>query len=405
MYLNFDLAAISTGNNYANSILNNSINLTRETARSWDRIWDVTINPNEPLWQACVSLGLFIAGMSVLYFGIKEARRIIYSPTWRRLIEMFLMPLGVFIFLTGNGYFLAGSIRILRDIAYFWLGRILLITLNGIQLGNSLQTIQNTNIANARARQIYADCLDKTGSLLQECLSDPEKLQQVNDALATLSQDTARTPLPGNLLETSQSLSSIQSHNSFNFADALTSLFANQFLGLIQGFLIALQWAFVNGLEAALFLTALFSAIALGLSVIPSAGPSFVKWISGFLSLFFMQLGYVLIVGVVATILNLTSQNGQSIGTVISDLAFLVFLSIIAPIMAVAIAKGGGDALFNGISRSGTALARLGGDLAMAAATGGTATGVRGVVKVAGSTARAAKSATHNFHNLLKKTK
>ena len=398
-------AALTNGNNFASDLLSNSINLTQETADSWDRIWDITINPNEPLWQAIVSFGLFIAGVSILYLGVKEAQRIVSSPTWRRLVEMFLTPLGVALFLTGNGFLLSGSIRLIRDIAYFWLKKVLLITLGGIQFGNSLQKIQNTNIANARARQIYADCLDKTGSILQECLSDSEKLQQVNDALFSLSQNADSTPLPGNMLEMSQSMGTIQSHNSFNFANALTSLFADQFMGLIQGLLIALQWAFVNGLEAALFLTALFGAIALGLSVIPSAGPSFVKWISGFLSLFFMQLGYVLIVGVVATILNLTSQNGQSIGTVISDLAFLVFLAIIAPIMAVAISKGGGDALFNGISRSGTALARLGGDLALAAATGGTATGVKGVAKAASSMARGAKSATRNFHNMLKNTK
>ena len=398
-------AALTNGNNFASDLLSNSINLTQETADSWDRIWDITINPNEPLWQAIVSFGLFIAGVSILYLGVKEAQRIVSSPTWRRLVEMFLTPLGVALFLTGNGFLLSGSIRLIRDIAYFWLKKVLLITLGGIQFGNSLQKIQNTNIANARARQIYADCLDKTGSILQECLSDSEKLQQVNDALFSLSQNADSTPLPGNMLEMSQSMGTIQSHNSFNFANALTSLFADQFMGLIQGLLIALQWAFVNGLEAALFLTALFGAIALGLSVIPSAGPSFVKWISGFLSLFFMQLGYVLIVGVVATILNLTSQNGQSIGMVISDLAFLVFLAIIAPIMAVAISKGGGDALFNGISRSGTALARLGGDLALAAATGGTATGVKGVAKAASSMARGAKSATRNFHNMLKNTK
>ncbi|WP_036486851.1 hypothetical protein [Myxosarcina sp. GI1] len=342
------------GNEFAQAIIEDSIDLAANTARSWQRIWDITVSPQEALWQAMVALGLFLAAISIIYFALKESDRLINNPSWRRLITMFRVPLGIFVFLSGNGFLLAGTIRTIRAIAYYWFQKVLEMTFAGISLNEALQRIQNTGVANARAREIFADCIDKTGLALEECLNDPQKQQQAAQILQGLQENS---PLDGNLLQQVTDFSS----------QVVTTLVATTFLAPVQTFLIALQWAFINGIEVALFLTAMFSPVALGLSMIPAAAPSIIACASGFIALFFLQLGYILIVGVSANIIALTEQGGQTIGVIIPDIAFLILLSIIAPLMAGAIAKGGGTALFYGISRSATIATRL----AVAGASGG----------------------------------
>ena len=241
--------------------------------------------------------------------------------------------------------------------------KVLEITLADISISEALQRLQVTNVANARAREIFADCINKTGLELKECLSDPVKIAQAEQILQSLSE--RENPLNGNLL---QSIVDASGSIADLAGQAVTTIVTSAFVAPVQTILIALQWTFVNGVEIALFLTAMFAPIALGLSMIPSAGPSIIAWVTGFIGLFLTQLGYVIVVGVAASIISLTEEQGQAIGTIIPDIAFLLFLSIAAPIIAGLIAKAGGTALFNGISRSATTAVRL----IAGAASGGT---------------------------------
>ena len=333
------------GNEYAQSILQRSADLTHNTAQSWARIWEITVNSDEPIWQALVQIGIFITLGGIIYLAIKEGNRLIDSPSWRRLISLFQFPLGVLVLLLGNGFFLVGIVRYIRAVAYTLLVQVLNFTFAGISISDALQKIQNTSVANARAREIFADCIDKTGLALSDCINDPVKVQQANDLLQALSGTDGNTaPLNGNLLT-----------QTGNFlVGNLTGAVVLPFLNLIYIFFASLQWAFINGIEVALLLTALFAPIALGFSMLPSTGPTIFAWFSGYVALFLMQLGYVIIVGFTANILALTEQAGQPVGSTITDVAFLLFLSVIAPIMAMAVAGGGGIALFNSISRSAT---------------------------------------------------
>jgi hypothetical protein len=68
-------------------------------------------------------------------------------------------------------------------------------------------------------------------------------------------------------------------------------------------------------------------------------------WATGFLSLFGVQLGYNIVVGLAATVLV---NSGAELA---SDVAFLFLISIFAPGLALLIAAGGGGiALYSGIA-------------------------------------------------------
>ena len=104
---------------------------------------------------------------------------------------------------------------------------------------------------------------------------------------------------------------------------------------IIRLILRSVQWAFVNILEAALLLTALFGPIAMGLSLLPLQGKPIWAWLIGFMSLFGVQLGYNIVVGLVAVVIV------KSDAELVTDIAFLFFLAVFSPILAVLIAKGG----------------------------------------------------------------
>jgi hypothetical protein len=329
------------GNEEARLVLEKSFRLTQNTARSWDRLWEVSVDPGQPLWQALTELGGLIAALSLIYLIIKESNN--KSLGLERVIDMLKFPLAIAILLSGNGFILANMIKALRVFAQYWLGRILEMTFAGISISEAIQKIQNTLVANSRAREIFSECISKSGPELQACLQDPVKIEQAEQLSQSLSGGTP--PLQGNILEQVAS----------GVVTTLDSIFNAPFIGIFHLVLITLQWCFVNGIEASLLLMALYAPIALGLSTLPIQGPNIIKWLSGYISLLLMSLGYVIVVGFTANVLALTEQAGQPLGSATVDSSFLVFISIIAPALAIAISKGVGDGLFEGISRGAKA--------------------------------------------------
>ena len=62
------LAQVATGNELGRAVLEASISLFESTGESWQRIFDLVIDPTQPLWVASVTIARFIAGVSILFF-------------------------------------------------------------------------------------------------------------------------------------------------------------------------------------------------------------------------------------------------------------------------------------------------------------------------------------------------
>ncbi len=338
---NYLFAQNNLGNERARQVLEKSLELATNTTESWERLWDITVAPGEPIWQALTELGGFLAAISLIYVLIKEASD--RSLRLTRVIDLTKFPLGIAVLLAGDGYFLAGLIRFMRSISLYWLTRILNMTFAGVSINEAIQKIQNTSVANGRAREIFSECVDQVGPALQDCIQDPIKIDAAEQLLQQLSGSAA--PLNGNILE------QIKDQVVSNFVGAINLPFINA----LQFMLNILQWGFVNLLEVSLLLTALFAPVALGLSMFPSSGRTIFKWLAGFISLLLTSLGYVLIVGFTANVLALTEQAGQPLGSTYIDTAFLLFISVFAPAIAIAISKGIGDGVFESISRGANA--------------------------------------------------
>lgn len=126
------------------------------------------------------------------------------------------------------------------------------------------------------------------------------------------------------------------------------SLVGRQQMTYVRAILMAAQSAFQHLTEAALLLTALLGPLAVGGSLIPviDGAKPLVAWATGFWSIGLMKLSYNIVVGMIASV-QFHASTQESV-------AFLVVVALLSPILAVALAAGGGIAVFQGVTNTAT---------------------------------------------------
>jgi hypothetical protein len=175
--------------------------------------------------------------------------------------------------------------------------------------------------------------------------------QQIVDSLT--SQDELRIAqdfwnMLGNLLGAAGDISTgLLGNMGLSMIDGgFAQVIQDRTLPIIQFILYIMQWAVVNLIEAALLMTALFAPIAVALSLLPLAGRPIFAWLSGFLGILAVQMGYNILVGLMAFVI----VNIDNVSEVISSMGFLMFSAVFSPYLAYEIGRGGGVALYQGIS-------------------------------------------------------
>jgi len=335
------------GENDALGIVNQAIELSRRTVESWNVAWIDVINPlDDGLWAGMVRLGLVSAAASILYLAMVSGKEIIDKQSWSELMTLLIWPVVIAFFLGGNGSLLAKTTLLIRDFGYAQVQSVLDVQLGELTYRDAVTRMGISSAAKEALQNLYSECQGLTGQELVECWNQKKERAQ---SIIEQAEQQANTPLEGlrafgealiNLAERSSVLSVGQA-----IFDPGGFLRDNS-LPVIRFFLQSLQWAFVNILEAALLLTALFGPVAMGLSLLPLQGRPIFAWLTGFISLIGAQLGYNILVGLVAAVVV------RSGGEMVTDIAFAAFLSIFAPTLAILIARGGGLALYNGISNN-----------------------------------------------------
>lgn len=337
-------------------LIRQGIQISEDVAESWNSLWETAIDPSGGLWGGLVNLALFIVAVSVVIIAIKEANEFQQNASWARLVEVFIWPLIVVFFLAANGTVLAQSVLAIRAIGQEQVTSVLDYQLGGATFREALLQLRNNNLAATRVNEIYGSCYNLGEPEFSECIQDPQKQEQATQELEKIENngsiqtdlDPARKLLDGILRLTP--VGAVTNAQGIVEAGGIKQFLQTEIMDLVMLILYALQWAFVNTLEASLLLTALFAPVALGLSMLPVAGKPIFAWFSGFISLIGMQLGYNIVIGIGATVVT------EADAELAADLAFLIFIAIFSPILAVAIAGGGGAALFQAISRNSAAL-------------------------------------------------
>lgn len=363
------------GEGDAFGIVNGSIDLAKKTSVSWDQSWETLFDTQQSgLWYGLVKLGIALAAISILYLTMTSGKEIIDRQSWSELAAMFAWPLVIMLFLGQTGNLLAKTVLMSRAFGTHIVTGVLEVQLGEIQFKKAIGDVAITGTYRTQIEDLYRECQPKVGEELINCWKSK---QPVAEQIVKNAEQTAGGPLKG-LQDFAKSLVDIglglgQGPVGGPVGGGVGtgvqllldpgSVFRSTAIPIIRFVLYALQWAFVNMLEAALLMTALFSPVAMGLSLLPLQGRPIWAWLSGFLALFGLQLGYNIVVGLSAAILV---KSGAELA---SDVAFLMFLSIFAPILSTLIAAGGGIALYNGIASNVKQIADVASNLVGAATT------------------------------------
>lgn len=351
---------VGFGSERAASTVQNSLTLFNGTGDAWDRLWLLVVEPTQPVWLAAISIAQIIFGFSLFYYLYISIKNIPGDLSPRHFLAIMPLPLVVGLFLAGDGVLLAGLVRILRLIFQFFIEQALRFQIAGISISEAIRTLDNTAIANDQARAIFAECNKMGGTELMNCIQDPAKLDQTRTLL-----DLPPPPgiLGGSVPEgivnaAGNAIGLIANPPTAFVANAVSSVLTGGWLAIVQIILHAVQFVFINIVEAAALLTALSAPIFVSFSLFTIQAPLFALWLVNFIGLYFLQLAYISLVGFYALIACQLDQAGIPVGTTMLDLAFLFFIAIFSPSLSVAIALGGGRALYAQLSANAASVTR-----------------------------------------------
>ena len=331
-------------------LLRGAIELSQETTEAWDANWFELIDPSNEIWGSLCKFGLTIAALSLIFVSLKMAAENVQGRWFfSELGEFIVWPLVILLFLTGNGSLLSQTILVIRHIGHQQITEVLEAELSDLTIRGALEDVTLTAAAREQIAAILAECQGEGSVEYGDCIA--EKRPIIDEIIAEAESKN------GGPLEALQAWSEDIFQPSNNpFTAFLPS-------SLIKAFMYALQWGFVNILEAALLMTATLAPVAVGLSLIPLGSRALWAWGSGFVGLFGVQLGYNILVGIVATVV--VSTGGQNA----NDWGLLTVISIFAPILALLIGGGGGIALYQGLNNNVSKIAQFAFNATSAAAT------------------------------------
>ncbi|MDF5713315.1 MAG: hypothetical protein PUP93_05365 [Rhizonema sp. NSF051] len=327
-----------------NDIFNDGAITAKSIADGWNNQWVDLLqkNTNNNLYGALTNLGVFFAVGTLLFFMVQWLRDVLDSE-YSRPISGLIWPFIVVILLAnpGNGTVLSNLTLGVRNVLNNANQQV-------VQAGDINQTYQqalNLSVAEEVAGSFLRPCQALTGDLQTQCfIKAQEKISDLWQQYRTLYGNQiwiTRLENKVNLITDNRGNLSEVAFNSFIGSTVQTS---------IKTFLISLQFAFQNLLESTMLLIATLGPLAVGGSLLPVAGKPIFAWLTGFVSLGIAKISFNIIAILTAgVIINGPAQDANAD----PDLMwFIIFLGVLAPILSLALAAGGGFAVFNSISNT-----------------------------------------------------
>lgn len=331
-------------------LLQQAIQLSQNTADSWDLLWSDLISSNNDLWKALCTFAVVLAALSLIFVALKIAAENAKGHTFfSEFSESMVWSLVVFFFLTGNGFILSNTVLLLRDVANNQITNILELQLASLTMRQALQTVALSSSGQDRIEAILAQCQGQSSLDFADCIQEQQPyIDQVIEDVES---------------QNGGALQGLRSWTSNLLLGMSTFVYSTPY-SLIKSIFYAMQWAFVNILEASLIMTATLAPVAVGISLLPIGSRALWAWGIGFMSLFTVQLGYNIIVGIGAVVAVNTDVF------IANELGFLIFISIFSPGLAILLGAGGGLALFKGVAQYSATAAQFVSDALAGLTTG-----------------------------------
>lgn len=351
------------GSEAAVDIIQGALQLTEDTIASWNETWIEVVSPDSMLWGDIVAFSRGILALCFIYMFVRYGNEIMKTKYLGTVAELFTLPLVVLLFLGNNGALLANLILVLRSVGYSLVTALLSKQLVGYTLQDAVRQFGLNNLGVQRIKQVYSECEGLVGDPFLQCWDS--KAEEVEAIYARLQAQNSGIDL-GPLQDFATALinrsgigaigAAAEGFSSGGINGAFAAILQDRLVPLIQTILYAVQWAFVNLVEASLLIAAVVAPIALVLSVLPVAGRPILAWGAGFVGLLGLQISYNLLVGIVAVVL--ANTDGGAIETS-QNLGFLLFISIFAPALATGLSSWSATRLFSAISLRANSFASI----------------------------------------------
>jgi hypothetical protein len=261
---------------------------------------------------------MFFAVGTLVWWSVSFAKALIHDD-YARSAEEIVWPLIVTTLLANQGNLLAQSTLALRSI-----------------INQTNQTVLNSTANSVRLQDAYKQIMTETGKqdvaqgLVSQCaaVTDPEQQKACLDNAKNQSQQIAGNNQSSGFQKFLGNIGGIFQTNLFTMAAR----------GWLMAFGIAFQWI----IEVSMLLTGLLAPLAVGGSLLPVGQKAIFAWVTGFFAIGMVKLSFNIICGLVATMV-LNSGNSD-------PMIFAFATSLLAPILSVILAAGGGMAVFNSLS-------------------------------------------------------
>ncbi len=322
-------------------IFNQGATTAQSIAQSWDNQWLNLLqnNTSDNIYRSLTNLGIFFAVGTFLFFMMQWLKDLIYSE-YSRPISALIWPFLVIILLnnTGNGSILSTLTLSVRN----FLNTVNQQVVTNANVNQTYQQVLNMSVAEEFAGSLLRPCESLTGEKQAQCFS------QANSKAKILWQEYRN--LYGDKVWITRLETKVNqiTYNTGNISDLSFNALIGSTTGTsIKSFLISLQYAFQNSIEATMLLIAALGPIAVGGSLLPVAGKPIFAWMIGFFSLGIAKISFnIMAILTAAVIMN---GPGEDLNSEPDLMWFMIFLGILAPLISFGLAAVGGFAVFNAI--------------------------------------------------------
>ena len=338
----------------AAEILEGGLSISQDVSDIFGAYWTQIFQSE--LYDHITYLATIFAMGCLLFFMMRWVYVAVHEGDYREPIRSLIWPLIVVALLSNQGVLLGNMTRSIRNVMNDVAEQTLEVTLMNVTLEEAIRGALAKGAITVEVSAQISQCQTLLGDAQIECLrAANEQIQSTlagfqDHWFAAISGASIVFPWLDDLAVSVQGATEAYASSGSvgeGLAGFFGGFFGTQFRAITHAFLMSWQWAFVNLIQISLLLTGLMGPIAVAGSLLPFGSKPILAWLTGFMSLGFAQICYNIITGMAAVVIlnaNVYDTNG-----------FLVLISILAPALALALAAGGGMAIFN-IMLSGSAV-------------------------------------------------
>ena len=313
-------------------------------AESWNQLWDSVLQGG--LYFALARVGVLFAVATLLFFLTQWTRQMVAGESHQAYTNL-IWPLLVIILLSNNGDRLAAITLDIRSYINQVNQDVLAYTAADMRLQEAYQiaivedSVEQTIVQ--RRNQCYelqnpedwATCIQSAAAEAREFIEEYRASTGNPNALSRAWEEAQASDNP------------IDSGLRFGGA-----LIGSGFQTVTRGILMALHIAFQWLIEASMLLTATLGPLAVGGSLLPVGAKPLFAWLTGFFSLAIAKLSFNILSGLV----SLAVLNAENSHPLIAPF----FLGLLAPILSLALASGGGMTVFGALTSAAGVIAGTG---------------------------------------------